>query len=264
LSRLQTQDLAGSSSVQTKSAPTDNQMLLGHMCKSRPPFDDLKVRQALNYATDRADFDDKLYGGQGEEMWGWFSQDSINAAPALDGYYDTNVKKAKKLLADAGQSDLAFDLYFSPGAPDSETGAQIAQQQWAKAGITVTLKPLTNVTEFLPDATGAPMWFFPLQRAGVSKVSRILGPGSIGNVCNWNDPKLNALIIEAQGLPDGSEELAKVWRDISQQTFETAADVFVVFGTQNYAWNKSTVAKIPVYDGRLGTPEVYFWGATMK
>jgi peptide/nickel transport system substrate-binding protein len=264
LSLIQTGELAGSPNVKTKTVTTDNSMLMGHVCKNRPPFDDVKVRQALAYATDRDDFNEKLFQGKGEDMWGWFKESSANHDPSLDGYYEYNIKKAKKLLAEAGQSDLTFDAGFTPGVGDSETGAQIAQQQWAKAGITVNLVPLTNQTDFFPDATKVPMYFFALQRAGIPKVSRILVPGSFGDVCQWDDPALTAMVTEAQGLADGSPELAKVWHDISKQTLETAAVIPVLFGTQSYGYNSSTVKKIAINEGRTGIPELYPWGSQMK
>jgi peptide/nickel transport system substrate-binding protein len=264
LSLTQTEELAGAPGVKTKTVTTDNSMLLGLMCKSRPPFDSLEVRQALNYATDRAEIDDKVYQGRGEEMWGWFESDSPNFDPELDGYYDYNVKKAKKLLVEANQEDLTFDLLFIPGSPDSETASQLIQQQWADAGVTANLKPLVTVTDFFPDATAGPITIFALQRAGIPKVSRVLVPGSFGNPCNWDDPELNALVTKAQGLADGSPELAEVWHDINAQTLETAAVVFGMFGTQSYAYNSSSIQKLQTNEGRTGIPEIYYWGTTLK
>jgi peptide/nickel transport system substrate-binding protein len=264
LSQLQTQEMAGSPNIKTKTITTDNSMLIGHMCKSRPPFDSLEVRQALNYASDRDDFNEKLFQGSGEDMWGWFKSSSPNFDPALDDYYAYNVKKAKKLLKAAGQENLTFDIGFTPGVVDSETGAQVAQQQWQKAGITTNLVPLTSQLDFFPDGTKVPMYFFALQRAGIPKVSRILVPGSFGDVCQWDDPELTALVTQAQGLADGSPEQAKVWHDINKRTLETAAVVFVLFGTQSYAYNSGTVQKIAINEGRTGIPELYVWGTSLK
>jgi ABC-type transport system substrate-binding protein len=264
VSQLQTQELAGSPNIKTKTITTDNSMLIGHMCKSRPPFDDLKVRQALNYATDRDDFNEKLYQGKGEDMWGWFKSSSPNHDPKLDGYYEYDLKKAKKLLKEAGQENLTFDIAFFPGQSESESTVQIAQQQWAKAGITATPKPLTTVTDFFPDAVGMPILMFPLQRAGIPKVTRNLVPGSFGDVCNWDDPELTALTVEAQGLPDGSAELAEVWHKINRRTLETAVMVFNLFGTQSYAYNTGTIQKLAISEARLGNQEVYVWGTTLK
>ena len=264
LSLVQTDELAGAPNIKTKTVSTDNSMLMGHMCKSRPPFDDLKVRQALSYATDRDDLNDKLFQGKGEDMWGWFKSTSPNHDPKLDGYYEYNIKKAKKLLKDAGQENLTIDVGFTPGVGDSETGSQVIQQQWSKAGVTVNLVPLTNQLDFFPDGTKVPMYFFALQRAGIPKVSRILVPGSFGDVCNWDDPELTALVTQAQGLADGSPELAKVWHDISKRTLETAAVVPGLFGTQSYAYNSGTVQKMSIAEGRTGIPELYVWGTALK
>ena len=256
-------ELQGNPTVKTTTISTSNSMLLGMMCKNRPPFDNLQVRQALNYALDRKDLNQKLYQGKGEDMWGWNKKGDPGYDASLANYYKYNPKKAKQLLADAGQSNLSFDVVFTPGT-SSETIAQIVQQQYAKVGITVGLKPQTTVTDFFPNATLAPVNFFELQRAGIPKVSRTLVPGSFGDVCNWDDPQLNALVVQANGLADGSPEQAKVWQQISKRTLETAADVFGLFTNQYYATNSRTVKTIQINEGRTGIPEIYWWGTTLK
>jgi len=263
LTAPQISELQGSPSVKTTTVSTNNSMLLGMMCKNRPPFDNLQVRQALNYGLDRADLNDKLYQGQAEDMWGWNKKGANGYDPSLNNYYKYNPKKAKQLLADAGQPNLSFDVVFTAGTA-SETIAQIVQQQYAKIGVTVGLKPSTTTTDFFPNATLAPVNFFELQRAGIPKVSRTLVPGSFGDVCNWDDPQLTALVTQANGVADGSPEQAKLWQQISKRTLETAADVFGLFGNQYYATNTGTVKNLQINEGRTGIPEFYIWGATLK
>jgi peptide/nickel transport system substrate-binding protein len=71
------------------------------------PFNDLRVRQAANYAVDRTAIIKSLMGGLGRPLPGV-------AAPSVFGYtvirgYDYDVAKAKQLLAEAGYPN-GFDL----------------------------------------------------------------------------------------------------------------------------------------------------------
>ena len=42
----------------------------------------------------------------------------------------------------------------------------------AEIGVNCNVKPLTSSADFFPDATGAPINFFPLARTGIQKVAR--------------------------------------------------------------------------------------------
>ena len=44
----------------------------------------------------------------------------------------------------------------------------------------------------------------------------------------------------------------------------TVVSYSVLFGTQSYGYNTSTVKKIAINEGRTGIPELYPWGTQMK
>ncbi|MGD9796633.1 MAG: ABC transporter substrate-binding protein [Acidimicrobiia bacterium] len=226
--------------VQTK--VSDNSSLIGHICKSRPPFDDLRVRQAINYAIDRESLN-ALFDGQGEPMWGFFAEDSPWHVDGLDDYYERDLAKARKLLADAGQSNLTFDVFVSPGL-DGQRAGEVLQQQLAEAGVTIKLNTLTTQTDFFPDATKAPMYFFPLSRAGLNKITRVYVPGSYGNVCTWNDPVLNELVADLQAVQEDSAEGIRLWKEIQEHAFETAVSIFGLFTVQSNAWFEDRVGDV--------------------
>jgi ABC-type transport system substrate-binding protein len=233
--------LAGSG-LKVEVTTTDNVMLMGHICKSRPPFNDIRVRQAINYALDR-DAMNALYDGKGEPMWGFFAKDSPLHNPDLDGYYKRDLVKAKALLADAGQSKLAFDVFFAPGL-DGQRAGEVLQRQLAEAGVTITLKPLLVQTDFFPNATGAPMNFFPLNRSGLNKVTRVYVPGSYGNVCTWDDPELNRLVIALQAVQENSPEGIKLWKELQAYAMKSAVTIFGIFGVQANAWDDAKIGDV--------------------
>ena len=66
------------------------------------PFNNLKVRQALEYAVDRPTLTKALTGGSGSVAYQPLNKDSAGYDPSLDGLYPYNPAKAKQLLAEAG------------------------------------------------------------------------------------------------------------------------------------------------------------------
>ena len=109
----------------------------------KPPFDNVKVRQAINMAIDKEAILAAVYQGAGKAAKNpipptiWSYDDSIEAYP-----YD--VEKAKALLAEAGVSDLQTDLWYMPVQrpynPDAKRMAELMQADLAKVGITAELK----------------------------------------------------------------------------------------------------------------------------
>ncbi|HWA51159.1 MAG TPA: ABC transporter substrate-binding protein [Dongiaceae bacterium] len=109
----------------------------------KPPFDNVKVRQALNMAIDKDAIVAAVYQGAGTPAKNpipptiWSYDDAIQAYP-----YDP--EKAKAMLAEAGVTDLKTDLWYMPVQrpynPDAKKMAELMQADLAKVGITAELK----------------------------------------------------------------------------------------------------------------------------
>jgi peptide/nickel transport system substrate-binding protein len=101
------------------------------------PLDNVKVRQAINYAYDRDEIVEALYPGS--EARHQYSRTGLPGyAPALDGTYSFDPEKAKQLLTEAGHPN-GIDLgeviivnVITPGVAD------VLQEQFAQAGIKIT------------------------------------------------------------------------------------------------------------------------------
>jgi ABC-type transport system substrate-binding protein len=120
------------------------------------PFNNLQVRQAMEYAINRKQIGDVAMYGYADPptdilpAWHW-GHDSSYPAPV----YDTN--KAKQLLAAAGYGPnhpLSFELRIINNA-DFVDQATIIQQQLSQIGVNIKVTPLDKAT-FL-----APMFFTP-------------------------------------------------------------------------------------------------------
>ena len=109
-----------------------------------PVGQDQRVRQAIELAIDRTIINQVVFNGE-------FVPGNQPVAPDNPFYAKTvpiparDVAKAKKLLADAGQSNLTFEMQV-PNDTQQTQVAQVIQGMLAEAGITMKIKSLEFAT----------------------------------------------------------------------------------------------------------------------
>lgn len=111
---------------------------------NKKPFDDVRVRQALNYAIDKNAFSQVVYSGHTSPL------NSV-IAPNTQFYveqksYDYNIEKAKQLLTEAGYADGFATKIWSNNSSVSSKADEFIQQQLAKIGVTVEVVPMEAAT----------------------------------------------------------------------------------------------------------------------
>lgn len=120
---------------------TTNGKVMMTMNDARPPLNDVRVRQAINYALDKEAILKAAWAGYGTVI----GSHEVPTDPwyvDLANRYPHDVAKAKQLLAEAGQTHLTLTLALPP-VPYAAAAAPIIVSQLADAGITVKT---TNVT----------------------------------------------------------------------------------------------------------------------
>jgi dipeptide transport system substrate-binding protein len=106
------------------------------------PMDNVTVRKALSMAINKKAIIDAVYQGAGQDaknlippsMW------SYNEATPADVY---DPEAAKKMLADAGVSNITLDLWAMPVSrpynPNAQRVAELIQADWAAVGVTANI-----------------------------------------------------------------------------------------------------------------------------
>jgi peptide/nickel transport system substrate-binding protein len=187
------------------------------MNTTKSPFDDLKVRQAVNYALN-GEAMERIYAGSLQAI-----QQIL--PPGMPGHksfelYPYDLAKAKKLIAEANPSDRDITVWVDDEPPNNEAGAYY-EGVLDKLGFNAKLKEVNAEDYFTlitnqstPDLdTGWADWFEEYPHPN-SFFQPLLSGESIRPVGNTNfplidDPKLNAKIKKLSEEPLGSEQEAE-------------------------------------------------------
>ncbi len=192
------------------------------------PFNDVKVRQAVNYAVDPRALE-RIYSGQ---LVG--TQQIL--PPGMPGYekldlYPHSLAKARQLIEEANPSDRQVTVWTDSESPNDDAGAYY-QGVLEKIGFKVTLKVLGSDNYFTvvgnkstPDLdTGFANWFedypHPNDFFQPLLAAESASPTNASNLSRFVDPALDAKIAKLgeQALgPKQEAEYAALDREFMEQ-----------------------------------------------
>ncbi|KQZ13838.1 ABC transporter substrate-binding protein [Mesorhizobium sp. Root554] len=119
---------------------TEGETLLS-MNNKKPPFDNLKVRQAISYALDRAAIVEGASAGFGKPIGSHQSPASKDYVD-LTGMYPHDVAKAKELLKEAGLENGFKATLKLPPPSYARLGGEIIASQLREVGIDLEIIPV--------------------------------------------------------------------------------------------------------------------------
>ncbi len=133
-------DLSSNKDLHTISTPMDNTVQYLSMDVRVPPFDNIKVREAIAYAVPYADIVQLAYFNRARALGGGPEKVTTPDWPQQHRY-TTDLAKAKQLLAEAGHPDgFATTLSYDLGtAVTAEPLCVLLQNNLAQIGIKATL-----------------------------------------------------------------------------------------------------------------------------
>ena len=113
---------------------------------TKPPFDDINVRQAMSLALDRKAMVDRATAGTAVVANSFFPKGTLDWDPDLTLPYD--VQKAKDLISKSKypQGHKGAKLQYPSGAQIGNDNAVLAQQMWQQIGIDLTIEEVESST----------------------------------------------------------------------------------------------------------------------
>jgi peptide/nickel transport system substrate-binding protein/oligopeptide transport system substrate-binding protein len=236
-----------------------NVYYLGLNCQ-RPPFDNPKIRQALNYGVDRELILKTLLRGRGILSHGPIPPTLPGHNPALSPYpYDP--KKAREILVEEGfGKGISMKIYQRRSA-EALSITQAIQSQLKRIGIDVEIvqlewsafKEAINKGEadafylaWVADYPDPENFLFPLFH------SSNFGPG--GNRARFKDKEIDQLILKAIATQD-QEERTRLYQAIEERIREAAPWIFL-WHLKEYVVHQPWVKDFrlyPIYNADKGT-----------
>ncbi len=221
--------------------------LLMQTRQSQAPFNDPKVRAALEYAVDRNAINNAVFSGVGEPAYQPFPAWSPAYNKTVGNQYTYQPAKAKAMLAAAGHPNgVNFTLVVPSGSATFSRTSQIIQSEMAAAGFHPTIQQVSGaglITEVyihgVGDAvlseqlTNGPDWANNFE-------SEYTGVGFAGQHLGTTNPTLTPLINQALTSLSPSVQ-GPPMQQASQIAMATGTEVPLIFEPSVIAYNKNRV-----------------------
>lgn len=220
---------------------------------SRPPFNDVRVRRALNMAIDRAGISQTLFGGRAQPAQGLFPHVIPYVTYTGSDIYTYDLQRAAALLAEAGWKPNAQGILEKEGTllkmslvvdqsqrPQTVTIAQAMQAQFKAIGVDLEVRAMdysgwlnahyTGEFDLLMDFSWGPP-YDPHSLLSGTFTTRVT-PG--GHGIAYADPTLDQLIESVLAAVD-EEARQSLYNQIWQHLDEMAAVIPLVYPERVFA-----------------------------
>lgn len=181
------------------------------------PFNDIKVRQAIEALVDRELINQRVMRGLARPSGSLIAPEVAGYSAALDTFEPTNPEKAAALLEEAGATDLRFTYTcMNDESINEEDWCQGISNMLARAGMQVDIDMGPRSVQS-PKRSQGKTEMFNLSWANeptldaFSLLSQVLatkdGSYGVSNYGGWSSPELDALVRQAAEATDPTERL---------------------------------------------------------
>ena len=231
LSKQSAHSLAGNSSIKVVANKTSSAEQIG-LPNDKPPFNNVKFREAMTYAVPYQQILEKVAFGYGTLYYGAYPPAMPEFRAGLEKPRTLDLEKAKQLIAASGvQTPVDVTMDIQAGNSIDEQVATIVQGIWAQLGVRMTINKLS-----------ASDYINKLEQHKSQAYIRLDGPGVIeaGYFLGYDLKCGISFNLSATCIKRADTLLAK-----GRKTFDKAKRQ-AIWNQINALW-KANSPKIPVY-----------------
>ena len=179
---------------------------------AKKPFDDKRIRLALNYATNHEALMKAVYFGYGEVPNSFMPKVNYWSAKVEALPYD--LTKAEALVKEAGYDGTPIQLMVDTGNAASRQAATILQSTWKKIGLNVEIVEFDNGTAFGMTQKGDYQAYVSYITSDINDSDELAtlqadGTGSTNAFfSNYKNPEVTTLLAEARAEQDTAKRAA--------------------------------------------------------
>jgi peptide/nickel transport system substrate-binding protein len=229
--------------------------------KTNPAFKDVRVRQALNLAINRAAIVKTVYRGYGAPTDQITPKGQDGYVASLEKLYPYDPAKAKKLLTAAGYPNgISFSVVVQPGALQQGALAQVMVQQWAAAGIKVTLVSPTDFPTYVTDLESGKYAATTLNFYYLTQLTVFQGLVTLPatyNTNQYNDVKANQLATVQRKYDVGTAQ-GKAAAEASETYVAQNASLIPVAAVDSIMLSTKNVKGV-AFTSAFPTPDPRWW-----